>query len=480
MILYHALTTYHFLNCVVHRQLFHPNEKATLMIDANDLPRLGASDYGKIIEAGLFDRILRFPSSQINDSDTIGKLDPFFKNLLVPDSIQDFNKIYVAGIHSDFAVYLAAQQIGFSAFEDGSGLLSRQHEFIIGLKLNFPARYRLLDRFGLADFSCEQIDRIFIHEDAQLPSFRDPRTESFDVASEFRRLNKPQQTAILDWFGVSRIDPTKLENRQSLLLGQSLSANRFMSYESECRMLKKIVATYATESELLIKPHPDNLLPLETMFPDAYVFPASFPLELIPLVFPKRLSRLIEIDSAGTRAIHFFFDQKVRLYWNYLKSYRLESEYRAVLTDPETAVIGKPIVTIGIDRYHFDALADQLNPDKPTYREKWVELLPNPEREPDLSMQNLPACVILDAEKSREINQDQIQALITECLRNNGCVIVINNLRGKSVEKSFPILNSVDCKTRFISDESEFGLETRLILYYGQRNPNPAGKTDEA
>lgn len=467
MILYHALTTYHFLSCIIHRLLYHPQDKAILLVDANDLPRLGYSDYGKIIESGLFDRVIRFPSAQIIDPASVIRLNPFFEKLLSPSKIQDFEKFYIAGIHSDFALYLSTHQIRFSAFEDGAGLLSRQHEFITGLSTNFPDRYRLLKRYGLADFSSAEIERIFIHENAQLPNFQDPRTEPFDVVSGFSSLKKPQQDAVLNWFGASNIDPVRIEQKNSLLLTQSLSSNRFMSFESECRMLKRIVSTYAIESELLIKPHPDNLLPIETMFPSACVLPASFPLELFPIVSPRKLSRLIEIDSAGARAINFFFDQTVKLYWGYLRSYHLEDEYKAVLAYLKTVLYTNPTLTIGIDLYHFDALTARIYPDLSERIMNRIEITACGQAESaQLPALKQPSSVIIDAENVRDFDNARVNSILYACLDQGGRVVVINNLRGNSIEERFPALKSGHREARLIDAKSEIGTSKRLILIY--------------
>lgn len=467
MILYHALTTYHFLSCIVHRLLYHPQDKSVLLIDANDLPRLGYSDYGRIIESGLFDRVIRFPSAQIIDPASVTRLNLFFENLLLPNKIQDFEKFYIAGIHSDFALYLSTHRIRFWAFEDGAGLLSRQYEFITGLSTNFPDRYRLLKQYGLADFSSAEIERIFIDENAQLPNFHDPRSEPFDVVSGFNSLKTLQQDAILNWFGVSNIDPTRIEQKNSLLLTQSLSSNRFMSFESECRMLRRIVSTYAIESELLIKPHPDNLLPLETMFPSAYVLPASFPLELFPIVSPRKFSRLIEIDSAGARVINFFFDQTVKLYWDYLRSYRLEDEYRAVLTYLKTVPHTNPILTIGIDLYHFDALTARIYPDLSKRLMNRIKITACGRTESaQLSARKQPSSVIIDAENARNFDRARVNSILYASLNQGGRVVVINNLRGNSIEERFPILKSAHREARLIDAESEIGTSKRLILIY--------------
>lgn len=465
MILYAAISTYHLLNCLTHRALYYPDEKAVLLIDQNDLHRTGNKDYAGMILAGLFDEVYRFPRSEIDRNNVIEAVSVVLRKIW-KYSLYSFSRIYVAGIHSDFAVYLAHNRIHFSAFEDGAGQLSRTNEFLIGLSSKFNSIYEMTKKYGLHDYTCSEIDQIFYDDLAQLPNFTDPRAIPFNIIERFAEVPKAIQKSIMLWFGYSRIDLAQVLKRDTIFQTQSFSLNGYMSYKKECEMIKKIVKRYANENELIIKPHPDNVIPFRLFFSNVYLFPGSFPMELIPFICDRKMIRLICIDSTGARIVSDRFDQVITLYWEYLDSYKLEDEYIAALKMLYDDPCVKAVSMVGIDYHHIGAL---INVQFPRLRSSFVEweFLANgkivPSSEKQKAMQKY---LIIDSEKVLEKNLSVDIDLINNCIERGGSIIAVNNLRGVTLEDKLGPLRNCNRDLLLIDTDVNNNRKKKLILKY--------------
>ena len=123
-VLYHAVSSYQLLEAMLHRRLFHREERATLL-----LPDFIVGKYPQWqrLEGPFFDRVALFPYLLIphgEEGRVLADTAAAWQSLGLPPA-ESFFKRYVMGAHFYFSLYLEAKGLPFSFFEDAAGALSR-------------------------------------------------------------------------------------------------------------------------------------------------------------------------------------------------------------------------------------------------------------------------------------------------------------------------------------------------------------------
>ena len=113
MILYHAVSSYQILECIVHKVSLHKIDKAILVTREFTKNRLG-SRYDLLKQ--IFEEIIIYGPLRDSCIDEI-KSRGF--------EIKDFAELYVACAHTWFGIYLCEHSIPFVFIEDGLGAISQ-------------------------------------------------------------------------------------------------------------------------------------------------------------------------------------------------------------------------------------------------------------------------------------------------------------------------------------------------------------------
>ena len=156
MIVYQALSTYQILECIEHKKHYHCNEEAILILGTYIVEKF--PNYKKIAEYEFFDNVylFNFGGVQPVENKVIETMGQRLKETL-PFEISEADKIYIAGIHTYLSVYLIEHNIKFSMFEDGSGALSRPWVLAEITKKSNPAKFELINKYGLYNHTSELI-----------------------------------------------------------------------------------------------------------------------------------------------------------------------------------------------------------------------------------------------------------------------------------------------------------------------------------
>ena len=147
-VLYHAVSSYQLLEAMLHRRLFHREERATLL-----LPDFIVGKYPQWqrLEGPFFDRVALFPYLLIphgEEGRVLADTAAAWQSLGLPPA-ESFFKRYVMGAHFYFSLYLEAKGLPFSFFEDAAGTLSRPDQAAAILGRKFPQHAELARRHGL-------------------------------------------------------------------------------------------------------------------------------------------------------------------------------------------------------------------------------------------------------------------------------------------------------------------------------------------
>lgn len=295
LVLYHAVSSYQLLEVLLHRLLFHREDRALLLLPdfiTGKYPR-----YKKLVSLGLFDEVILFPYLQIpHREESAVRADAIrHNNRLIPHSLGDFSRIYVAGAHFYFTLCLLEEGIPFVFFEDAAGMLSRAEELYRTVAARFPIHAEIARRNGLFDGSNPLISRILCLESAQTSPPPGSRRENFSVEEALESLSGPLRKKLLRFFLRC---PIRAEG-DAILLTQHFANQGLMTPEQQKQLYRQLQDTELAGLRLIVKKHPDDILDYRDIFPDAQILREVFPAELLPYVFRKTPELLYTFDSTG-------------------------------------------------------------------------------------------------------------------------------------------------------------------------------------
>ena len=297
MILYHAITTYHIFKFVIHKLLFHPDERAVLLIPNFLVQKpIGLLD----MDVSIFNEVYFF-SWEGNTSKT--NSEKFFEELTfqihkeLNHKIEDFSEINVAHAGYSFGIWLAENNIPFQWFEEADGRLSQPEPIMKDDERLFPLRYQLALERGLYTGNNPSVIKKYVKKSSQIPNFYDPSAIDFDPVAEMKKFSQPQKKKLLQFFGVP-LD-LKFGKNSVLMLTQHFANLRTMSYE-EHALCYQLTADYYLEGyNIYYKWHPSDLMPYPYFLEVKKMISGSFPSELLILVCDDLFEIGASINSTG-------------------------------------------------------------------------------------------------------------------------------------------------------------------------------------
>lgn len=332
MVLYHVITTYQLLYCMVHREVFHKNDKAYLLLP--DFIKSKFSHYMEL-KGVFFDEILVFINSEMASATNrdlfFEKINKHFRKVF-SDGKLDINKlshVYVAGAQGFFGAYLVNNGVPFIFVEEGCGLIS-QPEILENIAEGISLiRHQISKEFGLYTGENPLVKKRICNLNAQVEGFQADNLEHFDVVEQLLRVDEDFRDKVLYFFGINKRITVK-EN-SLLLLTQHFANLKVMSFEEQ-KMIYKTVVDYFTQNyNLLIKPHPDDLMYYDAMFPESIVIRERFPSELIPFVFSSPPKEIMTISSTAINSLKSYFKEPIRFTVEYEKHFTITHKYYSIL-----------------------------------------------------------------------------------------------------------------------------------------------------
>lgn len=288
-VLYHAVSSYQLLEVILHRQLFHPEERAALL-----LPDFIETKYPQWqrLEGMFFQRVARFPYLQIphgEEHQVIRDVLAAYQSLELPP-LETFSKRYIAGAHFYFTLALLEQGLSFSFFEDAAGALSHPQREAGILAEKFPQHAAIAQRHGLFSGENPLIREVFLCGQAQTrPVELAVPLWDFSVERALEALPRRQRKKLVRFFL-----PRPLRTRaETILLTQQFSNLGMMGEGQQLDLYRRLGEGPLKGVSLLVKRHPDDPLDYRDVFPGAEILSQPFPAELLPYVFrgrkPKRI-----------------------------------------------------------------------------------------------------------------------------------------------------------------------------------------------
>lgn len=460
LILYHAVTTYHLLSCITHRQLYHPNVKSCIMI-SNAL----VVKFPNYLELeNFFDRIIVINTLEFLSqgdantliTDAVKRYNRIFKENRI--QISDFDEIIIAAPHFNIGFYLQHEKIKFTMMEEASGIISRP-EVLQEIEARFSESKTILNsELGFYDGNNELIDKIICNLNTQINGYSDKRVQHFDLVENISKLNQELIEKVLLFFGVT--EKIAINLNSTLLLTQHYANLKIMrSYEQ--KELYNLLVDYfiVDESKLVIKPHPDDLMYYELMFPEATVIREKFPSELLPFIFTEKPEKIMTVTSTAINNLENIFEKRIRFSVEFEKNYHSIHRYYVALDIIKRFLGNYNVCAYQVDSLLLDNLSNHLFDVRINHMDRLGEL-PS-------------GCVIIIDDVIDSVSPNLIENFI-EKLDDDSFVIFLNT-NGKYSFYNYPDKNlfnklvPIEIIRRYEDDFGDQVYDERTIFIYTKR-----------
>lgn len=329
MVYYHAITSYQLINCIVHALLFNKETKRILILPS--FIELKFPDYLKLKEFEIFNEIYLINYTKYNGKSKdfiLNNIDKDF-NEIMPNDIKEISDIYVGGAQYYFSCYLINHKIDFNVIEEGAGLISKMYLLKETIEKQKVLNVALLEEYGVLEANSPFIKKKICLLRAQDKEYQDDKLIDFDVVMSFQKLSTKEKNNIMKFFKCpSHIDEDKTS---ILLLTQNFANLNQLSFDDQILIYQIVFDFYFEDKKVIIKPHPDDIMYYEKLFPTAKIIREKFPSELLPYIFNEVPETISTISSTGVHLIEPLFNNKIVFDVTFEKQFRNVEKYFVAL-----------------------------------------------------------------------------------------------------------------------------------------------------
>lgn len=323
-IIYHAITTYHMLEFIVHNAYFK-HEDAILLIPqslANYYP-----NYKYLEENELMAKVVIMPDivTGKDEEDVVEKIGAFVHNNLTELSVEGV-EVHVAGGQFMFSAYLINKGIPFVFYEEASGILSRAEKLQDNVRIGNPLMYGIASKNGMFDGSNPLVLHRVCNKKAQVAGFEFREDdEDFNIVGILKQLDADEVKKIIHFY--TEIDEYDIKEKSCLLLTQHFANLSILTFEQQV-LLYQIFADYFLEGySLVFKPHPFDFTNYISIFDDCMVIRERFPSEFLPFMFKKCPDKVATISSTSIYDISSIFSESLEMDFAFEKDYIKMNKY---------------------------------------------------------------------------------------------------------------------------------------------------------
>lgn len=373
MVLYHAMTNYHILCCILHKFIYNNDKKCIIYISSlnKDKKRLERT----IANSKIFDEVKIFKEfyfHSIKREKSVGESIKKISEFIETNNEIDFEKIEEYNVcpdHYSLAMYLVANNIKYNYFEDACGILSRSEIVKKNTKNILEAQYNLLEQLQLCGKSSLVINR-YGDLSKQVEGYHNDKDIDFCIPEILKKLSKEQINKIISIFQDDIKDDIK-GSKIDLLLTQHFINLGFMTYDEQKNLYTLLVDYFGRNNKLVIKPHPSDIHGLyKQWFPNSIVLNRTLPSELLPYCIDVKIdtgitassTAILGLENVGT-PIHFNNDIE-QLYLNINRYYITLKMLLNLLEKEDTK-----IYLLGCYKQFFTNLAKINNIELPELKE---------------------------------------------------------------------------------------------------------------
>lgn len=361
MVLYHAVSVYQLLWSIVHYKIFNKEKRSTIM-----LSEYLAQKHPNFMELEtIFDQVIVVEQSKIVkqigtiENDVLDYFDKLFKKQSI--NICDFAEIYNGCSHNYLGIYLVKRNISFHLVEDASGLLSRP-AILVNIEKNlFHAKHVIAEKYGLYNGQNKLIKKKYCNLNTQVEGFYDEKAVHFDLVSYLKDLPEEFIKKLLNFFNVDY--NYDFQKDTAMIFTQHFANLNIMSFEDQVLIYQLLVDYFLNDYNLVIKPHSDDLVYYDKLFPGSYVIRDKFPSELLPFIVKQRPKLGCTISSTVIYNISTMFENILEFDVDYEKSFKATHRYYVIheLIQASKEWRELPIYGCGVNDKLFNNLTKEGN-----------------------------------------------------------------------------------------------------------------------
>lgn len=302
MILYHGITNYHILCCILHKIIYNNDKECVLYISRlnKDKKRLEKT----ILDSGIFRDVKIFQEFIFTSIKEIEKgrkiLDEIIdyvndKNEINFNEVEEYN---ICGDHYALGMYLVKNSIQYNYFEDACGILSQKDVAAGYTKKTREWQYDLTNELKLFGESNLVINR-YGDLSKQVEGYYNNKDIDFCIPEILKKLSKEQINKIINIFQ-DNITDKKEDSKIDLLLTQYFIGLGYMTYDEQKLLYTLLVDYFGRGNQLVIKPHPSDVHGLyKQWFPNSIVLNRTLPSELLPYCVDNQFETGITASSTA-------------------------------------------------------------------------------------------------------------------------------------------------------------------------------------
>jgi len=403
MILYHVVSIYQLLNAIVHS--FKQNKKKVI-ICSNGL-RSKCINFDKM--TSFFDTVIEF---DINYRYYHSKEETYkYFRALIGD-FDKYSEILVWAAHFSFGVTLHENGIQYVFCEDAAGLLSRP-EVLRDIDKKSPIKckyYTLMESCGCYDATSKYVNKRLCNIEAQSEEvINDSQILSFNVIREIQNMSVEERNEVLNFFGIEK--QISIIKNGVLILTQHLSNMFVITFNKQVLLYQMLVDYFFHDKNIVIKPHPDDLMYYSKLFPEAQIIREKFPSEFMPFVFNNQPKCIATISSTSVFNLFGVYENIFQLDTIYEKDFEKTHRYFVVVSLMK--IFNRRVKILDCNLQLIKRLCDVVGVDS---------LVDN-----DGNNANIGSIIVVD-DYTTEKEEERSRILrLLQNLNNDDCVIFINS-----------------------------------------------------
>jgi len=319
MDMYHALTYYHLVNCILHKIIVNTNESVlfvtNLTVDYQNIKK-------KLEKENIFKKVFIFDEKKtraLHRKYDLSKENEIMRYVKehnsevkenMPVNIEGCDNLFICADHFSVGIYINANKLKYSFFEDGSGQQSRRETTVDhSIKLLEPNIYHIVKAWGL----CGENDNVktqYVDMESQINGWHSEKAVDFPVGKLLKKLTKKQIDMFKRIFDIKSED-INCENKVIFLPQHNVNLNVF-TIDAQLRQSSLLVDYFAENERLVIKPPPnDDFTDYSKVFYDAEIIDRKFPAELMFFITDGKFAKGITAWSTSINSLGNMFHEKI-------------------------------------------------------------------------------------------------------------------------------------------------------------------------
>ena len=403
MVLYHITSTYQLLCAMVYSR--KKDEKSVALCSTwlkEKFPQVdGLTQF--------FDKVV-FADFSYRFFNTDKATEKYFNGFI--GDLKDYSEIYVWGAHFSFGFLLSYKNIPYIYCEDAAGMISRP-DVIRNIDKNDNVKSRFwkqCDGYGAYDGSGKNVLKKLCNVSAQTDAFQvDETVIDFNVIRELQTLSVEEREQILLFFNPPR--GLHIKENATLLLTEHMANLGTTSFEGQILLYQMVVDYFFDEGNLVIKPHPDDMMYYSQLFPKAELIRERFPAEFMPFIFDNKADCVATVSSTAIFNLRGHYKKVFELDARYERDFEMTHRYYAALMIAQR--LGMDIICFNAN----DVLARRLSE---TLGEN------GPEVKRDISTGDRMLILIDDVTSKGEQGRTEVLNLLQQ-VDQTSCIVFINS-----------------------------------------------------